>query len=461
MGEPELKLIHGTSGIAPSPTPLQHLQANFGIADLGGEIRLVDLKQLEQVLTGAAKSDLAFYSQRDGGIKLARALEALPISSDPKDEIRQFWIDPSTKVFDSVAFTPNPTSATTINYWIPPTIKPAPSGDWKVIGLFLHDVICAGNIVLFSYLMQFLAHMLQRPCVKPGIIIVLLSGQGTGKGSFFRILHRIWSRTTLVVSDVSQIVGTFNAAMERNYVICMDEALFSGDKKSTERLKSLVTEPVIHIEQKYQPSRSVESFHRFFATSNNEFFGQVDADDRRFVFLSVSDRYQNDLPYFDVVHKAIDDDLCMSAMVHDLLQLDLTNFNPRQRPKTSEHLNQRLQSLSGFKRFLYEKLRLGQSPTDTDYRNWDEGFVSTAELKDGFYKYDPQAQRYRPLQDDQMATTFKKCCPSATRARRNLQGGKQRGYVLPALTVARKEFASHLGSDIDWDVPDLPEEPKK
>jgi hypothetical protein len=461
VASPALTVIQGTVSDGNPLTPLQHLQQNFGIADIGGELRLIDLEQLEQVLQGKARSELMFYSRADGNIKLARALEALPISSDPKDEIRQFWIDPHTKVFDSVAFTPNPTSATTINYWIPPTIKPDPSGDWKVIALFLHDVICAGNIVLFSYLMQFLAHMLQRPSVKPGILVVLLGGQGTGKGTFFRILHRIWSRTTLIVSDVNQIVGTFNAALERNYVICMDEALFSGDKKSIERLKSLVTEPVIHIEQKYQPSRSIESFHRFFATSNNEFFGQVDADDRRFLFLRVSDRYQTNLPYFDVVHKAIDDDVCMGAMVHDLLQLDLTDFNPRQRPKTSEHLNQRLQSLSGFERFLYEKLRLGQSPTAWDHRNWDEGFVSTAELKDGFYKYDPQAQRYRPLQDDQMATTFKKYCPSATRTRRKLQAGNQRGYALPDLTVARKEFASHLGSAIDWDVPDLPEEPKK
>jgi hypothetical protein len=42
-----------------------------------------------------------------------------------------------------------------------------------------------------------------------------------------------------------------------------------------------------------------------------------------------------------------------------------------------------------------------------------------------------------------------------------LQGNKQRGYQLPPLDTARKEFASRLGSDIDWDVPELPEESKK
>jgi hypothetical protein len=461
VASPALTVIQGSADEDTPLTPLQHLQAKFGIVDLGGELRLIDLEQLSHVLNGTATSDLAFYSRADGNIKLARALEALPLRSDPKIETKKFWIDPNTKIFDSIAFTPDPTAPSTINYWVPPTVKPIPNGDWQVIGEFLLNVICAGDMALFRYLMMYVAHMLQHPSIKPGIIIVLLGGQGTGKGTFLRMLYRIWSRTTLIVSDVGQIVGTFNAALERNYVICMDEALFSGDKKSIERLKSLVTEPVIHIEQKYQPSRSIESFHRFFATSNNDFFGQVDSDDRRFLFLRVSDQHQTDLPYFEAVHKAIDDDACMGAMVHDLLQLDLANFNPRQRPKTPEHLSQRLQSLGGFERFLYEKLRLGQSCTEWSHRNWDEGFVSTAELKDGFHKFDSQAQRYRPLQDDQIAVTLKKYCPSATRTRRNFQGGKQRGYLLPDLTVARREFAAHLGSDIDWDVPDLPEEPKK
>ncbi len=461
MASPALALIQGPADEDTPLTPLQHLQAKFGIVDLGGELRLIDLEQLAQVLQGTARSDLAFYLRNDGNIKLARALEALPISSDPKKELKQFWIDPNTKIFDSIAFTPNYASPTTINYWVPPVIKPIPGGDWQVIGEFLLHVICANDMDLFRYLMMYLAHMLQQPHVKPGIIIVLLGGQGTGKGTFFRILHRVWARTTLIVSDVTQIVGTFNASLERNFVICMDEALFAGDKKSIERLKSLVTEPVIHIEQKYQPSRSIESFHRFFATSNNDFFGQVDADDRRFLFLRVSDQHQTDLSYFEGVHTAIDDDACIGALVHDLLQLDLTGFNPRQRPKTPEHLSQRLQSLGGFERFLYERLRLGQPLTEWNHQNWQAGFISTADLKDAFHKFDPQSQRYRPLQDDQIAAVLRKYCPSATRTRRLSQGNKQRGYQLPPLDIARKEFASHLGGDIDWDVPDLPEESKK
>ena len=440
------------------PTPLKHLQSRFGIAELSGELRLIDLQQMRNVMQGIARSELAFYKRADGTIKMQRQLEVLPVKSDPKTEISQFWKDPGTKVFDSVAFTPLPTSPSTINYWVPPTVNPTAGGSWQIIEAFLLDVICAGDRALNDYLIHFIAHMLQHPEVKPGIIMVLLGGQGTGKGTFFRILHRIWSRTTLQVSDVNQIVGNFNAVLERHYVICMDEALFSGDKKSIERLKSLITEPFIHVEQKYQPSRTIESFHRFFATSNNEFFGQVDADDRRFVFLRVSDSRQTDLAYFDAVHKAIDDDVCMGAMVYDLLNLTLSRFNPRQRPKTPEHLSQRLQSLNGFDRFWYEKLCLGQLPKKHS-NDWRGGFVATLEIQEGYRDFDPKSQHHRSLQDDQIAAKLRKYCPSARKIRSNQQGVKQRGYALPTLVVARQEFTAHIGNTIDWDVSELTESP--
>ena len=54
----------------------------------------------------------------------------------------------------------------------------------------------------------------------------------------------------VLVSDIEHVIGGFNASLERNYAVCMDEALFRGQKKAMERLKSFVTEPTITIEHK-------------------------------------------------------------------------------------------------------------------------------------------------------------------------------------------------------------------
>ena len=75
-----------------------------------------------------------------------------------------------------------------------PVIKPT-QGDWSRIRTHLYEVICDGDIELFEYLLDYVAHMLQRPEEKPGVMVVLLGSQGTGKGLFFQILQRVWGRT--------------------------------------------------------------------------------------------------------------------------------------------------------------------------------------------------------------------------------------------------------------------------
>ena len=331
------------------------VQSKFGLMKLSGEIRIIELVDITKSQLAGETRGVNFYRKPDAELLIKRFLETLPIPSDTKKVIGDFWVNPNTFVYDAIAFSPLATPATTLNYWIGHTANPN-AGDWSVIRDFLLHVICDGDKKVFLYLLCYLAHMLQKPEEKPGIMIVMLGAQGTGKGTFFFLMKRIWSKTALQVADVDQVIGRFNAALEQNYVILMDEALFAGDKKSTEKLKSLITEPSIGIEQKYQPSRTIDSYHRFFAASNNDHFAHIDRDDRRFLFLRVSSARQGDSAYFTTLFSAITDAAVINAMVHDLLQMDLSSFNVRQRPKTKEHLKQKIQSLSGFERYWYEVL---------------------------------------------------------------------------------------------------------
>jgi hypothetical protein len=257
---------------------------------------------------------------------------------------------------------------------------------------------------------------------------------------------------------VDHVVGQFNATLERNYAICMDEALFAGDRKARDRLKSLVTELHITIEQKYQPRRSIESFHRFVAASNHDHFANVEADDRRFVFFRVSDKHQEDLVYFAALHAAIDDPAVIAAMVHDLLAIDLSGFNVRERPKTEEHTNQKLQSLQGFDRYWHEVLQSGDfhpgsgcSPCNP----WDEPvFVSTSTLQRGWQEYAKGVRQFAPQQVRDIHQAMKRLCPAAKKDRPQVRNRQERGYQLPALSVARGTFAAAIGGHVDWSFDD-------
>lgn len=441
-------------------SPLAELQNQYAIIDLSGETRVVDCLQIADLLSGKSGGDPAFYKKSDATIWMKRVLETLPYPCDPIAVIRNFWVDPGTVVYKGTAFTPPPSSTSALNFWVDPC-APNSQGNATFILTYLLDVVCGGDTNSFDYLICYLAHMVQRPEEKPGVMLVLLGRQGTGKGMFFNLLRAIWSRTTLLVTDVDQVVGRFNACLERNYAVCMDEALFAGDRKALDRLKSMITEPHINIEQKYQPARSIESIHRFFAASNHDHFAHVEVDDRRFVFLDVSDVHQQDTTYFAQLAAAIRNPTAVSAFVHHLQGLDIRSFNVRKKPNTNQHLQQKIKSLQGIARYWYEVLLARDFDAGVNQLGcgtvWiSQIFMPTTDLVRHYTTFNKNAQRHQTVQSGDVLSTIQKLCPSAVNARQLChQTGlatkvQKRGLQLPDIATARAEFEKMIGGVIQW-----------
>ena len=436
-------------------SPLQSVQAKFCIMKIGSQIRLAEVGAINALKSCSSVKDLQMFSKQDGNLLISRALELMMFSGNVKEVANDFWVNPSTHIYDEIAFSPLATPANVLNFWQDPVIEPA-LADWTPIKNYLLEVICNGKAELYDYLIRYLAHMVQKPGQKPGVMLVMLGAQGTGKGTFFRLLREIWARTCLQVNDVDDVIGRFNASLEHNFVICMDEALFAGDKKSIEKLKSLITEEVIRTEQKMQPKRTIASYHRFFAASNNDHFAHVDADDRRFVFFRVSSSRQGDRGYWAKLSQSLKDPVQLSGMMQELSSIDLSDFDVTRRPNTEENLAQKIRSLNGFERYWYELIYTGLFPTISNGGGnvWDGPiFIATSTLQEGFKNYDRQAERYRPIQADKIRSSIKRICPSAAQGRCNTL--KIRGYYLPSLTKARSEFEQYIGGKPDWDACDV------
>ncbi len=229
--------------------------------------------------------------------------------------------------------------------------------------------------------------------------------------------------------------------------------MFSGDRKSPDRMKSLITEKTCHIEQKYQPSRTIESVHRFFASSNHEHFSHVEADDRRSLFVRVSDVHQGDHAYFDQLSAAIEDDQVIAAMIHDLMHMDISNFDIRLRPLTNEHAQQKLKSLQGFDRYWFEVLMTGNfniGRYNTEAWKKDK-FITTDDLISNLNFFDKRVQKFSPTTSKEISDAITKLCPSAIKARKALNQIQRRGYEIPDLSIARSEFEQAYNCSIDWE----------
>jgi hypothetical protein len=202
-------------------------------------------------------------------------------------------------------------------------------------------------------------------------MVILLGGQGVGKGTVGRLLQRIWSATYVQVNNIDAVIGTFNAVLERAYIVFMDEALFAGNRRGTDELKSIVTEPIVQISEKYQPSRQIRSCHRFIAATNADHFKNTERDDRRDFTLRVSESRKGDLEYWKALNDEIENG-GIEAMVYDLLAMDLSDFNVRNKPNTKELVEQKLHSLDPIQRWWHDCLYNG---TISNNDNWPE-FIS-------------------------------------------------------------------------------------
>lgn len=433
---------------APTETPylkpLAALQQQFGLLSISGKLCVFDRSDLAIRSEQHTARKLLLSNRSDGALLIERALRAAyPDVEEPKEIVKLFFVHPDTACYCGIEFNPKGTSANHLNLWEGPTIIPQ-EGSWLEIQEFLFEIICDKDWDSYIYLLFFIAHALQKPEEKPGVMIILLGGQGIGKGTVGRIFRKIWSATYIQINNVEEIVGTFNAILERSYIIFMDEALFAGNRRGTDELKSIVTEPIIQISEKYQPSRQIRSVHRFIAATNADHFKNTERDDRRDFTLRVSEARKGDLDYWNELNEEIEYG-GVEAMVHDLLAINLSDFNVRQKPNTKELVEQKIHSLDPIQRWWHDGLYNGAF-TDSD--KWPE-FISTSDAINGINEVNGGRMHKKPSALI-ISQALHKLCPSAKQHQQQSQFSRHRGYLLPPLQQARTEFEKYIGGVVEW-----------
>ncbi len=445
-------------------SPLQDVQNNFALIELAGVFYILKRAQITELLHGTDYVSLSYYKDKEGKLVIRRYLETQAHGLEDKEVtqlLTNFLKSANTHVYTSVAFDPRPRPPVVLNLWRPHTIKPAP-GNFALLEQFILEIICNNDRTNYDYLIHYLAHMLQTPEEKPMVAVILLGGQGIGKGAFYTLIKTIWPYTVQQVQSIDEVTGRFTAAaLEQSLAVWMDEALFSGDKKSTDRLKALITEERLTIEEKFQPAKTMRSFHRIFGASNHEHFAPTDRDDRRFFFLKVSEAWKQDSSKFDPLFAAYSDKYTVPAFVHHLLSLDISTFNPAtDRPKTMEHAKQKILSLEKLDQFLYEVLQAAEIPESTRLygraaKEWDDKLeIATEDLRDAMREFDRGAERYRPISASKLKPDLVKIFPTAKPVRFQDGGKSRRGIALPAIQKAREDFERHIGCTIEWEPVD-------
>jgi hypothetical protein len=309
-----------------------------------------------------------------------------------------WWTHSASKVvFDVVRYDPEhkytQPNEQVLNTWRGFAIQPI-KGTWKKMRRHIWQVLCKRDKAGFKYLVRWMAHLVQHPGTNPEVMVVIRSDrEGAGKSSLGKWLLRIFGRHGLEIADAEQVFGKFNDALDGASFVLLEEPVFPGDHKSAEMLRAVLTARTVRINPKGRPAFEIPHSVHFIMTTNGKWAIPAGAEARRFLML---DAAGDVMPrgYFDALWAEAENG-GIAAMLHDLLKVDLTHFNPRNVPATSALVEQQRRSADDVTQWITDAVVNGKLVPDKNAGGFSQ-VLTSAELYSAYLSWSNMLGHRRP-----------------------------------------------------------------
>lgn len=365
----------------------------------------------------------------------------------------QIWLKhPKRREFlDGIVFDPsdNGHKKNAYNIWKGFAVEPK-KGCCNLFKDHIKTIICAGNLHYYRYVWKWLASLIQHPdVIATGLVI--MGSQGTGKGKFVKTIGKLFGPHFVHLDNLERLLGNFNFHLKNAVLVFGDEAIWGGNKKDIGKLKAMVTEEYAMIEPKGKDPIAVRNFRHFILASNEDWPLHLERDDRRFLVLEISDKRKEDFAYFKAIDAELDNG-GLEALLYELQNEDISDFNPRELPQNKEAFQVKMSSAPSVELYIYESLNngcfdIGNPSPDNCWKDT----IPTHSIFDDYASWCDR-QRIASEKQERLGKALLKLIPSILKSRPRVLGGRQPIYQLPALSRAREEFqkAYKTGSEI-WE----------
>lgn len=215
-----------------------------------------------------------------------------------------------------------------------------------------------------EYLLDFLAHMFQRPEVLPDVALIFISKEGIGKDLFAELLQYCLGDKYFGTTDkLEQVCGKFNSILGGKLLMVLNETNPIESSQRQENIKAMITAKKLYIEEKYKTPVKCSSFVRFIFFSNREFAFPVEEGSRRPNIMKCSDKYlpenygkEKSAKYFTKLAQKFQDKDFQYAVLRFLLNRDISKFNPRVFEKSELHKTLEDISINPLFNFMAERI---------------------------------------------------------------------------------------------------------
>jgi len=144
-----------------------------------------------------------------------------------------------------------------------------------------------------EYVLDYLAHMVQRPTENPGVALVLTGGKGIGKDTFvnFILTYVVGAAFSHVYTTAKQFWGEHDFFRVGKLAVCWQEPDTKSLRANAAELRALITAHVVNANPKGKDAFVCDNIVRYFFTSNdpNPTGLMSDGDvERRFLLLNMT-----------------------------------------------------------------------------------------------------------------------------------------------------------------------------
>jgi hypothetical protein len=255
--------------------------------------------------------------------------------------------NPIMRCYDDIGIYPNRTicPSNIFNMWKPFDMELVEEYENKPdqLAVILNHIkiLCGNDEVVTDYFIKWIAQMIQYPEVK-SICPTLISKEGSGKGTLLLLIEKMigFNKYFETTNPMRDIWGDFNGRMANTFLINLNEMSKKDTLECQGRIKGLITDGKLTINNKGMNQYQIQSYHRFIVTTNNEDPITTKSDDRRNLVIRTSDELKGNDEYFKKMNEMINDVNVVKTFYEYLKNIpNMENFREIPLPQT-EHQNE-------------------------------------------------------------------------------------------------------------------------
>jgi hypothetical protein len=252
------------------------------------------------------------------------------------------------------------------NMWSGWGVQPDPSYDIndpdsgvRIITDHIRDILCRSQRDRFYYVMGWFAWKVQHPEQPCETAMVFRSGpEGTGKNIVLNMYTSLFGAHGAVFGDKRSVTGE-HATNEYLSFALINEALFHGDKQTTDQMKSLITEDTRVINPQFQDIRVIKNMCGFIILSNHSIVVTLGSHARRHVIFDVDESRIDDFAYFERLKAAINNGGA-GQFLHFLMHASVKTWHPRRIIHTEETKLHQLAGMGATMKWLLDSSATGK-----------------------------------------------------------------------------------------------------